>query len=164
MKDDDKTPEIADDNMCKKPCRACPYRKESAPGWLGSSSPEYFMRTTFGEEGFMTGPESPMPCHLTIDYEDPDWRKRWEEGWATGEGTGSLCAGAAVMFANRVKMPKFIRLPVREADHENVFSSTSEFIAHHRGGSVHSWDDNDPVDDMDGDHESALESVYGSNE
>lgn len=125
-------PEIAGDNMCKKPCRACPYRKKSLPGWLGAASPEHFMLTTFGEKPFETeagtimmpvGPEYPMPCHLTIDYEDPEWKDFWEANWAHGERTGSLCAGAAVMFANRAKRPKYINLPKRPADRENVFTT-----------------------------------------
>ena len=43
-----------------KPCKECPFRKKSAPGWLGSSTPEGFMATTLSDVE--------MPCHLTVDY------------------------------------------------------------------------------------------------
>ena len=148
--------EIEDDNMLRKPCRACPYRKKSLVGWLGASSPEDFVAATFGEEivdvggGRMAllprGEESPMPCHLTINYEDPEWKEKWLGGWDKGKGTGSLCAGAAVMFANRVKLPRHIDLPSRAADRENIFTQPTEFIAHHRSGTIQSWDDDDDVE------------------
>lgn len=137
--------DIADDNMLKKPCRSCPFRRASAAGWLGASSPEQFMLATFGEaeiggEFFMqVKNEEPMPCHLTINYDDPEWLEKWEEGWKDGQETGSLCAGAAVMFANRVKKPR-IDLPEREADRDNVFTHTKEFVEHHNNARVKSWE------------------------
>lgn len=145
---EEEKPEIGNDNMCKKPCNECPYRKASHAGWVGDATPEEFMEATFGEElvdmgghqMFMPrGLEYPMPCHLTIDYNDPNWEKKWEKGWESGEGTGSLCAGAAIMFRNRAKLPK-ISLPQREADRENVFSRPEEFIAYHHGGDFKSWE------------------------
>lgn len=151
-----KKPEVSSDNMCKKPCRDCPFRRKSLPGWLGAASPEHFMLTTFGEKavevdgGKLTmmmpaGPEQPMPCHLTIDYNDPYWSEKWNENWESGEETGSLCAGAAVMFANRAKKPKYINLPKREPDRENVFTTPQEFIDHHRSSGFRSWQKDDDL-------------------
>jgi hypothetical protein len=141
--------DVAEDNMLKQPCRACPFRRQSLAGWLGSSTPELFVLTAFGEQKVQGGAffiqvktEEPLPCHLTINYEDPSWLKKWLRGWRTGNKTGSLCAGAAVMLANRVKLPR-IDLPQRQADREHVFTHAHEFIDHHRSGPVHSWNEDE---------------------
>lgn len=136
MEQDEEKPVAERDGMTKKPCRECPYRRASAPGWLGSSTPEQFMLATFGQD-FPPIPESPMPCHLSIDYEDPDWQDKW-----ANRETGALCAGAAIMFANRVKLPKYIELPRRERSDE-VFTHPEEFIAHHRSTGAHSWEEDE---------------------
>ena len=152
--DADVKPEVGNDNMVKKPCNDCPYRRKSWAGWTGDATPEEFMAATFGEEAvdmggqlvmMPRGAEYPMPCHQTIDYTQAHWKDKWEEGWDTGEETGSLCAGAAIMFANRCKLPRHLSLPKREADRENVFTTPQEFIAHHRGGDFQSWSDDDDV-------------------
>lgn len=77
----------------KKPCNQCPFRKCSIPGYLGESTPSNFIQTTLGD--------AEMPCHQTVDYERPDWKTQLEDG-----GTARQCAGAAVFFANILKLSR----------------------------------------------------------
>jgi hypothetical protein len=49
-----------------KPCGQCPWRRASAPGWLGASTTLEFL--------FQAEHEPKMPCHATIDYEDEHWQ------------------------------------------------------------------------------------------
>lgn len=67
-----------------------------------------------------------MPCHLTVDYEDPNWQKKWE-----AKKIGRLCAGAAVFFANICKSSRDRDRLVLPPDRETVFAWPAEFLAHH---------------------------------
>ncbi len=98
----------------KKPCRECPFRKESLPGYLGADNPEDFLATTLDD--------FPMPCHLTVDYE--------EDGWESLVGA-SYCAGALSFFRNMCKMSRDRKRPQGEKD-ETVFSRPDEFLKHHK--------------------------------
>lgn len=117
-----------------KVCNDCPFRKKAMPGWLGASSPEGFMDCINRDE--------PLPCHQTIDYEDPAWKTKW-----VAQQNGSMCAGALIMTANMAKLPadkNFPRLPV---DRETVFASPLDFVRHHREAIVQSWDDEEQSDE-----------------
>lgn len=103
---------------CEKPCNDCPFRRKSMPGWLGDDTPENFIATTMSDY--------PMPCHQTIDYSDPDWKRLWER-----VATGKLCGGALIFFANISKLSRWPDRPRLPADKENIFASPAEFIAHH---------------------------------
>ncbi len=103
----------------KEPCRECPFRRESAPGWLGADTPENFIETTLADYE--------MPCHQTVNYEDP--------GWFTELDKAQACAGSLIFFSNickRSRDPKRPRLP---ADRTNVFTNPFEFLKHHKRGS-----------------------------
>ena len=115
---------------CKSPCKACPFRRASMPGYLGSSSPERFALAILCE--------SPLPCHETIDYNDRRWLRKWLDG-----KTGKLCAGALTLSRNMGKMPRGRGVPRFEPDRENVFGSLVQFITHHRSSSIVSWDENE---------------------
>lgn len=99
-----------------KPCRECPWRKASAPGWLGASEPGEFLAQS--DSGMR------MPCHLHVDYEKPDWQAQTQRA--------PQCAGRAIFQANRCQLPAEgnLKLP---ADREAVFSWPHEFVAHHAG-------------------------------
>lgn len=104
--------------MCgvlKAPCKACPWRVDSAAGWLGNSTPVEFLQQSEAE--------TRMPCHLHVDYERDDWRAQAEEA--------PQCAGRAVHFANRCKRPQNPELVTLPADREAVFSAPQDFIDHH---------------------------------
>lgn len=100
----------------KQPCRECPFRRNSLPGYLGEDTPEGFMATTLADV--------PMPCHLTIDYEEDDW-----DGDQMEEA--SYCAGALNFFRNMCKSSRDRRRPQGEKD-PTVFSRPQEFLDHHK--------------------------------
>jgi hypothetical protein len=110
-----------------KPCSDCPFRRKAAPGWLGASSPEGFIDCM--ERG------EPLPCHQTIDYDNPHWLVEWMH-----QKTGKMCAGSLIFMSNKLQHYDFTKLPT---DHTNIFSNTLEFVRYHRGASVHSWDDDE---------------------
>jgi hypothetical protein len=92
------------------PCSDCPFDRTALKGWLGETSPELWAQIVHGE--------GRIDCH-TI--------------------TPMQCAGAAIFRANVLKQlrdPDAFRLPPNKA---RCFSSTKEFIAHHRGGKSKSW-------------------------
>jgi len=97
------------------------------PGWLGAGTPQSFI--------VEISMERPLPCHPTIDYEDPRWLSQWE-----AQEVGSICAGSLVMSANMGKVPRdpaFPRLPV---DKKTVFANHREFIDHHNNAKIRSWE------------------------
>jgi len=96
----------------KTPCNDCPWRRVSAPGWLGPHSPEEWLTTVHGEGG--------IACHKTItneQWDDPGMRQ---------------CAGAAIYRANVHKLPINPTIARSEQDHEKIFSLDREFLSHHR--------------------------------
>lgn len=104
--------------MCgelKAPCNACPWRVNSAPGWLGDSTPVEFLQQSESEIR--------MPCHLHVNYERADWSEQADKA--------PQCAGRAVHFANRCKSPQNPELVNLPADREAVFSNPQAFIDHH---------------------------------
>ena len=100
---------------CKKPCKACPFRRQSLPGWLGAASTEQFAQTVMAD--------MPMPCHSTVDYDDPDWRE--------GLHKARYCRGALTLFANQCKLSRDPERPRVPADREEVFGHIGEFVEHH---------------------------------
>lgn len=106
-----------------KACRDCPFRRVARPGWLGADTADNFVRGALADFA-----DYPLPCHLTIDYSDPDWKK-------TQYDESALCAGALIFCKNQAKTP---RDPERaawlltvEADLETVFRYPWEFYEHH---------------------------------
>ena len=115
---------------CEKPCGECPFRRASMPGWLGSNAPADFIVAITTEQ--------PLPCHSSIDYDDPEWRDKFMAG-----NVGRLCAGALIMSANMCKRPRDPKFPQRPADRELVFANHLEFMAHHEDAPVRSWETED---------------------
>lgn len=112
----------------KQPCSDCPFRRKAMPGWLGAGSPESFVDCMNRDE--------PLPCHQTIDYDDPAWLEKWST-----QESGSMCAGALVFMANKLQRPKAPGFPTMPQDKINVFANTLEFVRYHREAGTHSWDD-----------------------
>jgi len=111
-------------NELNKPCNECPFRRDSLPGYLGNySSPEEFIAETMSD--------TEQPCHMSVDYEDPDWVS------SLGD-KANHCYGSLVFFRNICKMSRDPDRPRAEANHDEVFSSPSEFTSHHKGR----WNDN----------------------
>ncbi len=102
------------------PCAACPWRRDSKPGGLGSKEPtETFIGQVYGP--FY------LPCHCGYprDGSDPDWKEKALKA--------PQCAGAAIFRANigvsRHLPEQLHRLP---ADPAKVFETAEEFTAHHK--------------------------------
>lgn len=99
----------------KKACRECAFRRDIAPGALGGSEPEVYVGQT-------NGPFY-IPCHCHYSSDTPDWKEKALQA--------PQCAGSRIFRANieNQNHPSLLGL---EADHESVFSSQAEFVAHHR--------------------------------
>ena len=111
-----------------RPCKACPFRRKSLPGYLGEATPESFI--------IEISMERPLPCHPTIDYDDPNWLGRW-----TNQKIGRICAGSLILSANICKKPRDPRFPRLPCDTSEVFATHREFIDYHRSSPVRSWED-----------------------
>jgi hypothetical protein len=96
-------------------CKACPFKRSSPAGYLGASSAGEFIDTTMRD--------AEMPCHLTVDYTDPDWNKRLDGA--------QFCAGAKIFFRNQCKRSRDTKRPELDADREDVFSHRGEFMDYH---------------------------------
>ncbi len=109
------------------PCGECPFRRRSAAGWLGEATPQSFISEI--------SLERPLPCHPTIDYDDPAWLSKW-----MAQSIGRICAGSLIMSANMGKLPRDPAFPRLPPDDESVFANHLQFIAHHEGAEVRSWE------------------------
>ncbi len=107
-------------------CKQCPFRKSSAPGWLGAYDVGSVFRSIWHGVPFF--------CHPSIDYERPDWEER-----AMREG--KLCTGGLV-FANKMLAPESEHEAIRRARilvagvPEIECMEPREFGKHHEGGLV----------------------------
>jgi len=104
----------------QKPCSDCAFRRCSEPGRLGGSTAEVYIGQTYGP--FL------IPCHLTYP-EMEEGERLHDKMHCMGQ-----CAGSAIFRAN-CGMNDFMPsgMPKLEPDHEAVFSSPAEFLAHHKG-------------------------------
>lgn len=96
------------------PCTECPWRRISAPGWLGPYTAEQWFRLAHSDE--------PIACHLTIVTDG-----EWEDGTMQ-------CAGAARYRANVAKQPRDPQVASGPVDRDTVFARPDEFLAHHTKG------------------------------
>lgn len=104
----------------KKPCNECPFRKQSAPGYLGEASwkPEIFLRSL---------EHDPLPCHLAVDWEDDDGNPddiRYEVP----------CIGALQYLKNIAKLPRnleYAKLRNEVECSDEIFQNRQQFINHH---------------------------------
>jgi hypothetical protein len=97
-------------------------RRQSAPGWTGAAIPRELLM------GMSSG--NAMPCHMTVDYDDSDWKDRLEDA--------RQCSGQAIYLTHTCTIPRpgpsaALRLP---ADRETVFGNPLEFLEHHEGAPV----------------------------
>lgn len=104
-----------------KPCKECPYRKDSAPGWLGEASydPVEFLKQldlVFAH-----------PCHKTVD---------WESNDTLAVLDAPPCQGMLQFAKNACKMLQYrpyedIRKKLKVND-SVVFATRQDFIDHHK--------------------------------
>lgn len=105
----------------RNPCKQCPWRKLSLPGWLGASTPEEFITAALINE-------ADMPCHKTVDYERDDWELQVMT-------TASHCAGSLVFMNNYCKLPRrksLAKMVNSVKKSVTVFATPQEFLKHHR--------------------------------
>jgi hypothetical protein len=108
--------------VCKVLCRECPFRRASAPGYLGASSgdPWDFL------ESFAHG-EAALPCHLQVNWDRADAQDQ--------AACAKVCRGSLVMLKNECKLPRDPELVALmrsiEPDRETVFAHRNEFMLHH---------------------------------
>lgn len=100
--------------MTARPCVECPWRRESAAGWLGPMDCDEWI--------FLAHSDEPIACHLTLDedhgWDDPGVRQ---------------CRGAAIYRANVGKMSRDPDVERAPKDVVLVFGSRPEFVNHHNG-------------------------------
>jgi hypothetical protein len=89
-----------------KPCKECPFRRRSFPGWLGRNAPKEFAILAFNDVE--------IPCHLTVGKKE------------------AQCAGRAIMWANQCKVARDHSVPRMTPDRTTVFSHIGEFTKHHK--------------------------------
>ena len=94
-----------------RPCRECPWRRDSTPGHLGPYNPFEWLEMLHGE--------TPIACHMTIP-----------EGGGWGSETRQ-CRGAAIMRANVCKTPRNPSMVTGPEDPVTVFRRNAEFVEHH---------------------------------
>lgn len=74
-----------------------------------------------------------MPCHATVDYDDPNWKDQLIEA--------PLCAGALVFLKNTGKLPRSPHLAAAvdavEQDFDTVFVHGGQFLDHHKSLGIH---------------------------
>ncbi len=96
-----------------KICKECPYKRTSAPGYLGevSYNPEEFLKQDY------------HPCHLSIDWDNKDYSK------------SRICQGSLQFMKNTCKLPinEDIRKQLKEitVNSSEIFGRRLEFIEHH---------------------------------
>ena len=107
-------------NVCKTPCNDCPFRKSSAPGWLGPyQKPEDLHRLVMSE--------NPFPCHLS-HQEDVAFEFVGQKGLP-------YCKGAILYMKKSCKWPRSPDLAnaVRSCNPNDLddILSISQFLSHH---------------------------------
>lgn len=104
----------------KKMCEKCPFRPDSAPGYLGRSTPEEFVECI--------RQEALMPCHLQVEYADPDWEDQLDDV--------DHCVGALVFARKMGKLPRdAVHCKATLAvDMTQPCLSPQQFLEHHNGG------------------------------
>jgi len=107
------------------PCKQCPCRRNSIPGYLGEKSfePEEFIYP-YLEINLK------YVCHKLIDWEKDKLQIREQVD------TAKVCSGFATMCKNANKLPKnrdsAEATTMAVKDHINIFSTINEFIQHHK--------------------------------
>jgi hypothetical protein len=112
----------------QRPCAECPFRKKSAPGWIGGHQ-------NVGEIIDIVEAGHKFPCHtrvnrfMEIQREcgcEPDFEEACEQS--------PTCMGALSFLANCLKLPRnpYVALQVRiVGKNPDVFSSRKAMTYHH---------------------------------
>lgn len=108
--------------MMKKPCRECPFRRDSASGWIGSHEHvQEIIDTVRADQRF--------PCHMQVN-------ELMEDGEDFNAATmiASVCVGSAQFLSNQLKMsrhPDVVAVQRQVGKNPDVFTMPTEMVAHH---------------------------------
>lgn len=101
----------------KQPCKECPFKKSSSPGYLGALN--------YDPEAFLDQIEhQPNTCHLSVEGNigvNTDTKVRH-------------CVGHLQFLCNTFKLPRdreWAKLRNETGKNEDVFATKQEFIKHH---------------------------------
>ncbi len=105
---------------CQRPCRLCPFSRNTAPGWLGPWDADELLKAI---------PYVSFPCHETI-----------KSGDSEDEPHHRTCAGAAIFLNKKIQLSRSpIMVEAQRALNTAandikavVFNSPTEFLAFHR--------------------------------
>ncbi|MEE8263233.1 MAG: hypothetical protein V3R83_12295 [Gammaproteobacteria bacterium] len=109
----------------KNACSECPFRRNSAPGYLGSAShdPEGFLHPHWHGE-------RKLPCHMEIDWEVSDLDKE------IAVESANHCLGYLTLMRNACKLPRDAEakklLSSVDRNSSDFFSFPQEFYLHHK--------------------------------
>lgn len=112
--------------MKKNPCKECPFRKTSAPGWLGdlSGQPQVFIDAL---------DHTIIPCHMRVYWDEE------AKDTLIVSGEDNPCIGALSFCENSLKYPRAARgkgtryydLMEKAVKNPDVFQWSNEFVKHH---------------------------------
>lgn len=109
--------------MTKKPCKECPFRRASAPGWIGSHEHvQEIIDTVRADQRF--------PCHLQVNTA----MEEDGEDFVTAALLADVCVGSAQFLNNQLKMsrhPDVVAAQRRVGKNPDVFTTPAEMVAHH---------------------------------
>lgn len=120
----------------KQPCKDCPFRRDSMPGWLGARRAREIADSVYEENGMGGG--NVFPCHKTVDYSGEDE----ERHGGPLQPSNAYCAGALAVVEKEVD-ERGLPLPVQMAERlgmydastmkidDSTFDSFDEFVEHH---------------------------------
>lgn len=104
-----------------KPCKECPFRKNSIVGYLGEE--------LYNPKGFLLQlDENIVPCHLTIDWENEKLDR------------AIPCIGSMQFMNNSGRLSRagiVARIQRNYGKNENIFQFYHEFIEHHSKNEDH---------------------------
>ena len=100
-----------------QPCSECPWRRRSAPGWLGPMTAQQWIGTVHSD--------APIACHMTVTEVDEEGHGDW-----AADGIRQ-CRGAAMFRANVCKNPRHEHIETGPHDTVRVFANNNEFLEHH---------------------------------
>jgi hypothetical protein len=106
----------------KQPCKECPFRKTSAPGYLGANTgkPHVFLNC-------MT--LHPIPCHMQVEEDE------WDDVHiVAGKSWENTCIGSLQFLKNTASLPyqrAYAALRDEAGRNTDVFETRHEFIEHH---------------------------------
>lgn len=103
------------------PCRECPWRRTSAPGFTGPHTADEWADMAHGE--------AEIACHLSI----PEGFDDEADPLLVDELTEDMrqCSGVAIYRANVCKSPRDPFIRVLPPNAEAVFNRRPQFVEHH---------------------------------